>query len=91
MFNCEPNKSRSITTLSQSEYGSKLKYLEICIYSHESFFLRAIHQSCLIIEMMIQKNLEDLEKMDVLIIFHAKWFFGNKYYSYIHNGKKVSR
>ena len=35
-------------------------------------------------EMMIQKNLKGLERMEVLVASHEKVFLGNKYNSYIH-------
>ena len=33
--------------------------------------------------MMIQKNLKDLERMEVLITSHVKVFLGSEYNSYI--------
>ena len=52
------------------------------IYSCESFFWRGIEQSALVIEMMIQKNLKALERMEVLIASHMKVFHGSKCNSY---------
>ena len=39
--------------------------------------------------MMIQKNLKDFERMEVLITYHVKVFLGNKYSSYIHTARKA--
>ena len=50
-----------------------------------SFFWKGIQYSSLIIEMMIQKNLQDLEKMMVLIASHVQVFLGNKYNSHVHS------
>ena len=33
---------------------------------------------------MIQKNLKGLERMEVLITSHIKFFLGNEYNSYMH-------
>ena len=43
-----------------------------------SFYWKEIQYSSLIIEMMIQKNLQDLEKMLVLIASHVQDFLDNK-------------
>ena len=43
-----------------------------------------IQQSSLLIEMMIQKNLKSLERMEVLITSHVKVLLRNKYNSYSH-------
>ena len=40
-----------------------------------SFFWKGIQQSGLVIEMMIQKNLKGLERMEVLITSHPIWRF----------------
>ena len=40
-------------------------------------------------EMMIQKNLKDLERMEVLITSHMKVFLGNKYNIYIHTARNA--
>ena len=53
-----------------------------------------MQQSSLIIEMIIQKNLKGLERMQVLITSHVKVFLVSKYNSYIHsarNAKVTSR
>ena len=42
-----------------------------------------MQQSSLITEIMIQKNVKGLERMEVLITSHLKVFLSNKYYSYI--------
>ena len=62
-------------------------YLEI--YSSESFFLfwRGIQKSSLVIEIMIQKNLKNLEKLEVWTTSRMKVFLGNKYDSYIHTAR----
>ena len=39
--------------------------------------------------MMIQKNLKDLERIEVLITSHMKVFLGNKYNSYIHAARNA--
>ena len=60
------------------------------IYSRESFFfLRGIQQSGLDIEMMIQKNLKGLERMEVLITSHMKVLFGSKYNSYLQTARNA--
>ena len=41
----------------------------------------------LIIEMMTQKYLKDLEKMEVLIASHVNFFLCSKYNSYIHTAQ----
>ena len=54
-----------------------------------SCFSIGIQQSSLIIEIMIQKYLKDLERMEVLITSHAKVFLGNKGNSYIHTAQNA--
>ena len=54
-----------------------------------SFFWKGIHQSGLVIEMMIQKNLNGLERMEILITSHMKVFLGNEYNSYIHTAQNA--
>ena len=57
-----------------------------------SFFWKRTQQPGLVIEMMIQKNLKGLERMEVLITSHMKVFRGNEYNSYIaycSNGKVI--
>ena len=39
--------------------------------------------------MMIQKNVKGLERMEVLITSHMKFFLGNKYNSYIHTARNA--
>ena len=60
-------------------------YKSQCIskYPRENLFL-VIQQSGLVIEMMIQKNLKGLERMEVLITSHMKVFLGNEYDIYKH-------
>ena len=53
------------------------------------FFWKGIQQSSLIIEMMIQKNLKGLERMEVLITSDVKVFLGNKYNSYIDTARNA--
>ena len=47
-------------------------------------YLKGIQQSSLITEMMIQKNVKRLARIEVLITSHMKVYLGNKYNSYIH-------
>ena len=55
------------------------------IYSRESIFLlKGNSVTSLITEIMIPKNLKDLERMEVLITSHEKVFLGYKYNSYIY-------
>ena len=56
-----------------------------------SFFWKVIQQSGLVIEMMIQKNLKRLERMEVFdyIPSHMKVFLGNEYNSYIHTARNA--
>ena len=35
--------------------------------------------------MMIQKNLKNLQRMEILITSHVNFFLRNKYNSYMHN------
>ena len=39
--------------------------------------------------MMIQKNFKDLERTEVLITSHMKFFLGNKYTSHIHTARNA--
>ena len=39
--------------------------------------------------MMIQKNLKDFERIEVLITYHVKVFLGSKYSSYIHTARNA--
>ena len=75
---CDPNKSRA-RQHRNLKLGSKLKYLKVNVYSRESFFFwKGIQQSGKIIEMMIQKNLKRLERMEVLITSHGfSWQYSN--------------
>ena len=53
------------------------------VYFRESFFLlKGNSATSLIIEIMIEKNLKGLERMEVLITSHEKFFLGNKNHSY---------
>ena len=54
------------------------------IHGKVSFFWKGIQEFNLIIEKMIQKNLKGLERMEVLITSHIKFFLGNEYNSYMH-------
>ena len=54
-----------------------------------SFFRKGIQQSSLIIEMMIQKHLKGLERIEALITSHVKVFLGNKYNSRIHTARNA--
>ena len=82
---------RMVPMLSQT-----LAYKSQCISKYLflwKFLLKGIEQSALVIEMMIQKNLKALERMEVLIAFHMKVFHGNKCNSYTctaQNGKVTS-
>ena len=53
------------------------------------FFSKGIQQSSLITEMIIQKNLKGLERMEVLITSDVKVFLGNKYNSYIDTARNA--
>ena len=46
-----------------------------------------VRDCSLIIEMMIQKNLKGLEKMEVLS--RSQVFLGNKYNSYVHTARNA--
>ena len=48
-----------------------------------------IQQSCLVIEMMIQKNFKGLKRMEVLITSHMKVFLGNKCNSCKHTARNA--
>ena len=48
-------------------------YLNIPV--NVSFFWKGIQQSGLVIEIMIQKNLKGLERMEILIISNPIWSF----------------
>ena len=39
--------------------------------------------------MMIQKNFKDLERIEVLITSHMKFFLGNKHNSHIHTARNA--
>ena len=54
-----------------------------------SFFWKRIQQSGLITEMMIQKKLKGLERMEVSITSIVKVFLGNKYNSYIQTARNT--
>ena len=54
-----------------------------------SFFWGRIQPSGLVIEMMIQKNLKGLDKMEVLITSDIKGFLGNNCNSYIHTARNA--
>ena len=64
-------------------------HIKIFILLKASFFWKGIQQSSLVIEMMIQKNLKGLERMEVLITSHVKVFLANKY-SYTLTARKVT-
>ena len=65
-------------------------HIKIFILLKASFFWKGIQQSSLVIEMMIQKNLKGLERMEVLITSHVKVFLGNKYKNYTNTARKVT-
>ena len=54
-----------------------------------SFLLKGIQQSSLVTEMMIQKNLKGLERIEILITSHMKVFLDNKYNSYMHTTRNA--
>ena len=64
-------------------------HIEIFIHVEVSFVWNGIKLSSSIIEMMIHKNFERSERMEVLITSYVKVCLGNKYISYIYTARNA--
>ena len=64
-------------------------HMEIFIPVEVSFVWNGIKLSSSIIEMMIHKNFERSERMEVLITSYVKVCLGNKYISYIYTARNA--